>query len=176
MGGARKVSAAILSALTLFLGSCNASDTGKASLDDYVQKECAITVDFKDRLGRLTRDFATNAKDQTALAATVQDIADLYDELIAKDNELGDPPNGEGTSDSDEVERAVVERDFGHAVVELERDRPAGPGIDVAAQSHIAASLRHAVNATQAPARRCRAARRAARTAGECGRRRRKTV
>jgi len=107
MGGARKVSAAILSALTLFLGSCNESDTGKASLDDYVKKECAITVDFKDRLGRLTRDFATNAKDQTALAATVQDIADLYDELIAKDNELGDPPNGEGTSDSDEVERAA---------------------------------------------------------------------
>ena len=107
MGVARKVSVAILSALTSFLGGCNSTDTGRPSLDEYVKKECAITVDFKDRLGRLTRDFATNAKDQSALADTVQNIANLYDELIAKDNELGDPPNGEGTADSNEVERAA---------------------------------------------------------------------
>ena len=37
----------------------------------------------------------------------MQHIADLYDESIAKAHELGDPPNGEGTSDSDEVERAA---------------------------------------------------------------------
>jgi hypothetical protein len=107
MGGARKVTVAMLSAMTVILSGCDANDTGNAALDDYVKKECAIIVDFKDRLGRLTRDFATNAKDQTALADTVQHIADLYDELIAKDHELGDPPNGEGTSDSDEVERAA---------------------------------------------------------------------
>jgi hypothetical protein len=105
MGGARNASIAILSALAVVLGGCT-SDTGKASLDDYVKKECAITVDFKDRLGHLTRDFATNAKDPTALADTVEQIADLYDELIAKGDELGDPPNGEGTDDGDEVERA----------------------------------------------------------------------
>lgn len=107
MGSARKVSVAILSTLTLFLGGCNTRDPGNASLDDYVEKECAIIVEFKDQLGRLTRDFATNAKDQTALADTVQDMAELYDELIAKSNELGEPPNGEGTADSDEVERAA---------------------------------------------------------------------
>jgi methyl-accepting chemotaxis protein len=107
MCGARKVTVAMLSAMAVVLSGCHANDTGKASLDDYVKKECAITVDFKDRLGRLTRDFATNVNDQTAMADTVQHIADLYDEVIAKDHELGDPPNGEGTSDSDEVERAA---------------------------------------------------------------------
>ena len=57
MGGARKVIIAILSALTVVLSGCDANDTGTAALDDYVKKECAIIVDVKDRLGRLTRDF-----------------------------------------------------------------------------------------------------------------------
>jgi hypothetical protein len=77
------------------------------SLDDYVKKECAIIVDFNGRLSRLTRDFATNAKNQPALADTVQHMADLYDEMISKDGQLGDPPNGEGGGDSPEVEQAA---------------------------------------------------------------------
>ena len=107
MGSARKVTVAMLAAMAVVLSGCHANDADTASLDDYVKKECAMTVDFKDRLGRLTRDFATSINDQTAMADTVQQIADLYDEVIVKDHELGDPPNGEGTSDSGEVERAV---------------------------------------------------------------------
>ncbi len=76
------------------------------SLDEYVKKECALTVDFKDRMAHLTHDFATNAKNQEALADTVQSIADLYDELLVKTKELGDSPNGEGKDDSGEVEQS----------------------------------------------------------------------
>jgi methyl-accepting chemotaxis protein len=107
MGGWQILSTAILSTLALGFAGCGANNTDQMSLDDYVKKSCAITVDFNDRLGRLTHDFATNAKNQNALAGTVQDMADLYDELIIKSDELGDSPNGEGTGDDAEVEQAV---------------------------------------------------------------------
>ena len=81
MGSARKVTVAMLAAMAVVLSGCHANDADTASLDDYVKKECAMTVDFKDRLGRLTRDFATSINDQTAMADTVQQIADLYDEV-----------------------------------------------------------------------------------------------
>ena len=85
MGGARNTAVAILSAFIVVLSGCSSSDTKNASLDEYVKKECALTVDFKDRMAHLTHDFATNAKNQEALADTVQSMADLYNELIAKD-------------------------------------------------------------------------------------------
>jgi methyl-accepting chemotaxis protein len=107
MGGTRTRSVAILSAFIVVLSGCNSSDSKNVSLDEYVKKECALTVDFKDRMAHLTHDFATNAKNQEALADTVQSIADLYDELLAKTKELGDSPNGEGKDDSGEVEQAA---------------------------------------------------------------------
>jgi hypothetical protein len=107
MGGVCKALIAMLSLLTVVLSGCHSSDTSGDALGDWVKKECAIVADFKDRLGHLTRDFATNAKDQTALADTVQKMADLYDEVMKKDDGLGDPPNGEGTGDGDELEKAT---------------------------------------------------------------------
>jgi methyl-accepting chemotaxis protein len=107
MSGARNSAVAMLSAFVVVLSGCSSSDTKSASLDEYVKKECALTVDFKDRMAHLTHDFATNAKNQEALADTVQSMADLYNELIAKDHELGDSPNGEGNDDSGEIDQAA---------------------------------------------------------------------
>lgn len=107
MGGMRKVSIAVLSASTMLFCSCATDDTRSSSLADYVQRECAITVDFNNRFGHLTREFADKFGDQAALAATVRDIASLYEEVIAKAKELGDPPNGEGVGDDEHVEQAA---------------------------------------------------------------------
>lgn len=107
MAGVRNRSVAILSALTVVLSGCDASDTGTVSLEEYVKRECTLLVDFNDRMAHLTRDLATKSKDQAALADTVQRMADLYHELIVKSEELGDSPNGEGKDDSGEVEQAA---------------------------------------------------------------------
>jgi hypothetical protein len=107
MGGVRGFSIAVVSASAVLVCSCTTADTSTSSLADYVQRECAITVDFNDRFGHLTRDFADKFGDQTALAATVRDIAILYEEVIAKAEELGDPPNGEGVGGEEEVEQAA---------------------------------------------------------------------
>jgi hypothetical protein len=97
----------ILTVLSLVLGGCGTGDSGQAAVDDYVKKECAILVDFKDRMGSLTRDFANNVHDQSALADTVEEMSKLYHELLAKSDELGEPPNGEGADGDDEVDRAA---------------------------------------------------------------------
>lgn len=115
MGGTRSSLIVMVSALTVVLNGCTAVDTEPMSVEEYVMRECAITVDFKDRLGVLTRDFATKFKNRAALADTVQAMSDLYEEVLVKSEELGDPPNGEGTDDGGEVEQAartlVVELD-----------------------------------------------------------------
>ena len=105
--------AACTLALTIFvapllvLSGCGTGDSDQAALDDYVKKECVILIDFKDRMGSLTRDFATNIQDQAALADTVEDISKLYNEVLSKGDELGDPPNGEGVGGGDEVDKAA---------------------------------------------------------------------
>lgn len=107
MDGARNVVVATILALIVVLGGCSTKAAGDSALEDYVKKECAIVVDLRNRLAGLTRDLVDNSKDQAALADTVQDIANAYDENIAKGKQLGDPPNGEGTGDDAEVEQAA---------------------------------------------------------------------
>jgi PBP1b-binding outer membrane lipoprotein LpoB len=103
--GARGGLVAVLAALALAIVGCSGGGNERNSLDEYVKKECAILIDYQNRLAQLTHDLMTNANNQAALADTVSGIAKLNDEMIAKDHALGDAPNGEKVGD--EVEQAT---------------------------------------------------------------------
>ena len=99
--GVRAGFGAVLSAVVLLLGGCGGSSGsgGGMTLDEYVKEECAILIDFKGQLQQLTHDLMSNLHNQAALADTVSAMADLYDEMLAKSEKLGDAPNGENVGD-----------------------------------------------------------------------------
>ena len=91
--------------LSLIVSGCGANSEN-TSMDAYVHRECTLLIGFRDQMGRLTKEFATNMRDQSAMADTVQKIADLYREFLVKADELGDAPNGEGAG-GEQVEQAA---------------------------------------------------------------------
>jgi hypothetical protein len=96
-------------AVVLALSGCGGdhSATSTRSLDDYVKAECAMLADFRDQFQKLVHDFVANIRNQPAMADTVSAMGDLYQGMITKTDELGDPPNGEGVGGDAEARAAV---------------------------------------------------------------------
>jgi hypothetical protein len=63
-----------------------------------------VLIDFNDRFQKLLHDFFANMRNQAALADTVSAMGDLYDEVLAKSDKLGDPPNDKGGDGDAEAE------------------------------------------------------------------------
>ncbi|HEX5145021.1 MAG TPA: hypothetical protein VFW21_14245, partial [Mycobacterium sp.] len=73
-------------------------DTGGRTLGDYAKAECDLMADYTDHFQKLLHDFTANMRNQAALADTVAAFGDAQQDMLAKSDALGDPPNGEGVA------------------------------------------------------------------------------
>lgn len=86
----------LLSIAVFALGGCGNDGKPVMSLEEYAKSDCALSAESDQRLNALGQDFLNSVAHPSALADAASGMAQIFNDIAAKTQELGDPPNGEG--------------------------------------------------------------------------------